>query len=93
MAEPTLRYFACGSTAHELAILFRSQPRERRAFPSGVFLYADGSGRRVLFDAGYAAHPWRAGLKGLIYRVLVPPRITAAQTVAAQLRSARGKNK
>jgi len=55
MSDATLRYFACGTTSHELAILFRRQPRERRAFPSGVYLYDDGASRRVLFDTGYAA--------------------------------------
>jgi glyoxylase-like metal-dependent hydrolase (beta-lactamase superfamily II) len=85
MAEPVLRYFACGSTAHQLAMLFARQPRERRAFPSGVYLFDGGDGRRVLFDAGYAAAPWRAGLSGIAYRALVPPKITPEQTAAAQL--------
>ncbi len=88
MADSRLLYFACGSTSHQLALLFRRQPRELRAFPSGVFLYDDGAGRRVLFDTGYAATPWRAGLSGLIYRVLVPPKITAARTAASQLLAA-----
>lgn len=88
MTDLTLRYFACGSTAHQLAVLFKRQPRERRAFPSGVYLYDDGSGRRVLFDAGYAAPPWRAGLSAFAYRVLVPPNVTREQTAAAQLAAA-----
>ena len=88
MADPTLRYFACGSTSHQLALLFRRQPHELRAFPSGVYLYDNDVDRRVLFDTGYAAPPWRAGLRGLIYRVLVPPKITAARTAASQLRAA-----
>jgi len=88
MSDATLRYFACGTTTHELAILFRRQPRERRAFPSGVYLYDNGASRRVLFDTGYAAPPWRAGLTGFLYRVLVPPRISRELTASAQLAAA-----
>jgi len=67
-------------------MLFKRQPRERRAFPSGVYLY-EAQGRRVLFDAGYAAPPWRAGASAFAYRVLVPPAITRERTAAAQLRA------
>ena len=71
-----LRHYACGSTTHDPAALFRGGDRGIRTFPSGVFLFDDGSGRRVLFDTGYATGEWRTGWKGSVYRRLLPPIVT-----------------
>src|SRR5690606_4799410 len=55
---------------------------------AGVFLYDDGR-HRVLFDAGYAPEPWRAGAAAALYRRLLPPRVDAAETIDARLRATR----
>ncbi|MCI1018235.1 MBL fold metallo-hydrolase [Microbacterium sp. C5A9] len=65
--------------------MFRDVARGRREFPSGVFLYDSGDGRRVLFDTGYATSDWRAGWRGAVYRRLLPPRVVEADDIAAQL--------
>ncbi|WP_295840771.1 MBL fold metallo-hydrolase [uncultured Microbacterium sp.] len=79
-----LTFFACGETTHDMSLLLRGAPRERRVFPAGVFLYDSGA-RRVLFDTGYAPEPWRAGLGGWAYRRMLPPRVGAGDTIAEQL--------
>jgi glyoxylase-like metal-dependent hydrolase (beta-lactamase superfamily II) len=79
-----LRYFACGETTHDMAQLMRGVPRERRVFPSGVFLWEDGD-RRVLFDTGYAPDPWRTGAAGWAYRLLLPPRVPAGSMIAERI--------
>lgn len=84
MRDPTLRYYACGSTQHNTAAMMRGGARQNVTFPSGVFLYDDGD-RRILFDTGYAPTPWRTGAAGAIYRRLLPPSITPEQTARAQL--------
>ncbi|MCM3780452.1 MBL fold metallo-hydrolase [Microbacterium hydrocarbonoxydans] len=81
-----LRHYVCGSTSHDLAAMFRGAPRERRRFPSGVFLYDGENGRRVLFDTGYATGEWRTGWRGSVYRRLLPPRVDDEDDVAARLR-------
>lgn len=80
-----LRHYACGSTTHDPAALFRGGDRGIRTFPSGVFLFDDGSGRRVLFDTGYATGEWCTGWKGSVYRRLLPPIVTEDDDVAVQL--------
>lgn len=82
MAELTA--YSCGETSHDMSQLLRGAPREKRVFPSGVFLYTSG-GRRVLFDTGYAAQPWRTGPAGWAYRRMLPPRVAAGETIAEQL--------
>lgn len=79
-----LRYFACGETTHDTAQLLRGAAKERRVFPSGVFLWEDGD-RRVLYDTGYAPEPWRTGLVGWAYRRLLPPRIAPGSTIAERI--------
>jgi nucleoside-diphosphate-sugar epimerase/glyoxylase-like metal-dependent hydrolase (beta-lactamase superfamily II) len=54
-----LKYFACGHTHHTPSQMFSGGAKERRTFPSGVFLYEHPGGQRVLFDTGYAPHPGR----------------------------------
>lgn len=81
-----LRHHACGSTSHDLASMFHGAPRERRRFPSGVFLYDGGDGRRVLFDTGYATGRWRTGWRGAVYRRLLPPQVDDEDDVASRLR-------
>lgn len=85
MADGTLTYYACGYTWHQLSQLMQGQPRERRIFPAGVFLYRHPSGAHVLFDTGYAPATWRAGLSGFLYHLLLPAKIRADQSIAAQL--------
>ncbi|WP_144872558.1 MBL fold metallo-hydrolase [Microbacterium sp. 1.5R] len=80
-----LRHYACGSTSHDLASMFRGAPPERRRFPSGVFLYDGADGRRVLFDTGYATGEWATGWRGAVYRRLLPPRVEDADDVARRL--------
>lgn len=80
----SLTAYACGETTHGVHHVVRGAPRERRVFPAGVFLYDDGA-RRVLFDTGYAARPWRTGIAGWAYRRLLPPRVPAGATAAEQL--------
>lgn len=79
-----LTYFACGETIHDVHRLMRGEPRDRRVFPAGVFLYAAGE-RRVLFDTGYAPEPWRAGVAEWAYRRMLPPRVRAGDTIGEQL--------
>lgn len=81
-----LRHYACGSTSHDLASMFHGAPRERRRFPSGVFLYDGADGRRVLFDTGYATGEWRTGWRGAVYRRLLPPHVDDEDDVASRLR-------
>lgn len=85
MPEGELRHYACGHTTHQMKHLLRGRRRERRVFPAGVFLYCSPDGRRVLFDTGYGPATWRAGLAGFLYSLLLPPRIRAGQSIAAQL--------
>ena len=85
MAEASLRYYACGQTSHQMRALIRGAPRERRPFPAGVFLFTHADGRTVLFDTGYAPATWRTGIRGLLYHALLPVRISAEQSIAAQL--------
>ncbi|MCJ1716014.1 MBL fold metallo-hydrolase [Curtobacterium sp. VKM Ac-2922] len=80
----SLRAFACGTTSHGMHQLLRGAARERRVFPAGVFLYESGV-RRVLFDTGYAAHPWKTGAAGWAYRRLLPPDVPPGSTIAAQV--------
>lgn len=79
-----LHGYRCGQTSHQLAALLRGAARERRIFPSSAFLYTAGT-RRVLFDTGYALPPWRAGLASALYRRLLPPVITAPESIHAQI--------
>lgn len=85
MSNGRLSYYACGSTAHQLQQLMHGQPRERRTFPAGVFLYQHLDGRTVLFDTGYAPATWRAGIKGFLYNLLLPVSMRSGQSIAAQL--------
>lgn len=80
-----LRHYACGSTVHDIGILFRGAARDVRAFPSGVFLYEPGDGRRILVDTGYAPAPWDTGWRGALYRRILPPTTTAQDDVARRL--------
>lgn len=83
-----LRHYVCGSTVHDPAAMFRGGERGIRTFPSGVFLYDDpDSGRRVLFDTGYATGEWNTGWRGSVYRRLLPPTVDAGDDVAERLRS------
>ncbi|MBZ2198333.1 MBL fold metallo-hydrolase [Occultella gossypii] len=79
-----LRAYACGHTHHDIGGLVRGARRERRTFPSNVFCYTD-TGRRILYDTGYAPPPWRTGLAGRAYRRLLPPVIGPGADVAAQI--------
>lgn len=85
MTSGELRYYACGYTTHQMKKLMHGRPRERRVFPAGVFLYCHPDGRKVLFDTGYGPATWRAGVAGFLYTLLLPPRIRAGQSIAAQL--------
>lgn len=87
-AAGTLDYFACGSTSHDLARLFRGAPAETRTFPAGAFLYRSPSGAVVLFDTGYAPDTASAGLTGRLYSRLLPPSVGPGDTIDAQLRAA-----
>lgn len=80
----SLRWMPCGETTHGVHQLLRGAPRERRVFPAGVFLHEHGD-RRVLFDTGYAAAPWRTGAAGWAYRRLLPPRVPRGVTVGERL--------
>ncbi|MBO9626859.1 MAG: MBL fold metallo-hydrolase [Microbacterium sp.] len=82
-----LRHYACGSTTHDIGAMFRGEQRVVREFPSGVFLYDSDDGRRVLFDTGYVTGEWHTGWRGAAYRRLLPPRVTDADDIAAQLRA------
>lgn len=81
-----LRHYVCGSTSHDLGSMFRGAPRERRRFPSGVFLYDGEDGRRVLFDTGYSTGEWGTGWRGSVYRRLLPPLVDDEDDVASRLR-------
>lgn len=83
-APRRLRAYSCGSTVHDTAALVRGAARERRVYPSGVFLY-EGLGRRILFDTGYAPAPWRTGLAGALYRRLLPPTLGVGESIAEQI--------
>lgn len=80
----SLRWMPCGETTHGVHQLLHGAPRERRVFPAGVFLHEHGD-RRVLFDTGYAAAPWRTGAAGWAYRRLLPPRVPRGVTVGERL--------
>lgn len=80
-----LRHYVCGSTAHDLAAMFRGGARVRREFPSGVFLFDGAEGRRVLFDTGYATGQWRTGWRGAAYRRLLPPKVSPVDDIGRQL--------
>lgn len=80
-----LRHYACGSTVHDIGILFRGGGREVRGFPSGVFLYEPGDGRRILIDTGYAPEPWDTGWRGAVYRRILPPTIAPEEDVVHRL--------
>lgn len=82
-----LRHYVCGKTVHDVGAMFRGEPRERREFPSGVFLYDAADGRRVLFDTGYATGTWRTGWRGAAYRRLLPPQVHDEDDVALRLRA------
>ena len=84
MRVPSLEYFACGETSHQMSRLLRGAHPERRVFPAGVFLHSS-RGRRVLFDTGYAPEPWNTGLGGWLYRRMLPPRVRDGDTIAEQL--------
>ena len=68
----TLDHFACGTTSHALALLFRGAPRQVRSFPAGAFLYRSPAAT-VLFDTGYAPDTASAGPAAWLYSRLVPP--------------------
>ncbi|WP_158522435.1 MBL fold metallo-hydrolase [Tessaracoccus aquimaris] len=87
-AAGTLDYFACGSTSHDLALLFRGALAETRTFPAGAFLYQSPSGAVVLFDTGYAPDTAAAGLPGRLYSRLLPPTVGPGDTIDARLRAA-----
>lgn len=87
MPNGELRHYACGYTTHQMRQLMHGQPRERRVFPAGVFLYCHPDGRKVLFDTGYGPATWRAGVSGFLYSLLLPPRIRPPQSIGAQLRA------
>ena len=80
-----LRHYVCGSTVHDVGALFRGGTRNVRQFPSGVFLYEPGDGRRILFDTGYAPEPWDTGWRGSVYRRILPPTIAPEEDVARRL--------
>lgn len=80
-----LRHYSCGSTVHDIGVLFRGAGRAVREFPSGVFLYEPGDGRRILVDTGYAPEPWDTGWRGAVYRRILPPSMAAEEDVARQL--------
>lgn len=85
MANGSLTYYACGHTTHKLSQLMHGQPRERRIFPAGVFLYRHRDGRTVLFDTGYGPATRKAGVKGFLYNLLLPASITPDQAINTQL--------
>lgn len=82
-----LRHYVCGKTVHDVGAMFHREPRGRREFPSGVFLYDAADGRRVLFDTGYATGEWRTGWRGAAYRRLLPPQVDDEDDIAVQLRA------
>lgn len=82
-----LRHYACGSTGHDLDRMFRGAPAQHRRFPSGAFLYDAAPDRRVLFDTGYATGKWGTGVRGAVYRRLLPPRVADEDDIAERLRS------
>ena len=83
----TLDHFACGTTSHALALLFRGAPRQVRSFPAGAFLYRSPAAT-VLFDTGYAPDTASAGPAAWLYSKLVPPVVRPGETIDAQLRRA-----
>lgn len=86
MPDMELRYYACGETDHDIGQLVYGHPHEKRTFPTGVFLFQHSSGERVLFDTGYGP-AIAGGLKGSIYKRLLPPRITENALIDRQLRA------
>ena len=84
-APSALTYYACGHTTHNLSQLMHGQPRERRVFPAGVFLYRHRDGRTALFDTGYGPATNKAGIKGFLYNLLLPAHITPDQAIDRQL--------
>ena len=85
----SLRHYVCGHTHHNARQMFRGAPKQVRQFPSGAFLYDNGSAR-VLFDTGYRTDAWNAGWKAAAYRRLLPPVTQAADDIAAQLEADHG---
>ncbi|MGB4779731.1 MBL fold metallo-hydrolase [Microbacterium sp.] len=85
MTEPRLRRYACGSTRFRLSLLFKGAPVEPHVFPSSVFLYRHPSGRRVLFDTGYAPTMKGLGWASAIYRRLLPPDVSPEATIDRRL--------
>lgn len=60
-----------------------------RTFPSGAFLFDDeATGRRVLFDTGYAPGAWETGWRGAAYRRVLPPSVDDADDIGRQLPAA-----
>ena len=85
MSNPSLRYYACGQTRHDLSQVFKGRAKEVRVFPAGVFLFEHENGERVLFDTGYAPTMEGSGLGGALYRRLLPPEVTPSGTIDRQL--------
>ncbi len=86
MGNPSLRYYACGETHHDLSRVFSDHPQETRQFPSGVFLFEHSDGERVLFDTGYAPSMRDIGLDGAIYNHLMPSNTSEQSTIDFQLK-------
>lgn len=86
MSKSELRYYACGETDHDLHQLFAGHQHETRTFPAGVFLFTHESGERVLFDTGYGPVIEGGGLKGAVYKRVLPPRVSKNYVIESQLR-------
>jgi len=85
MSKPSLKYFACGQTSHNLALIYKGIPREQRVFPAGAFLFGHPDGRKVLYDTGYAPSMVGTGWFGRLYSKLLPPVIEPHETIDRQL--------
>lgn len=85
MANPALRYYACGETDQELSRLYRGHAPELRTFPAGVFLFEHQSGEKVLFDTGYSTSIYSSGFQAAVYRRLLPPRVSEPDNIHNQL--------
>lgn len=81
----SLRHYSCGSVSHQISSMFHGGSTETRVFPAGAFLYRGPTGRRVLFDTGYAPGRWKAGWRGTAYRFLFQPRVAKSDDLALQL--------
>ncbi len=82
----TVTYYRCGHCVNQLSHVYRDHPKERRTFPSGVFLILHPRFGYVLFDTGYSTDIYRQGIIGKVYCRFNPTFVQRSDEIASQLR-------